>query len=99
MGEKPNKMFPDYKTPPVAEVVCGIQFRPIKGLGGPYLGALWEKFKPAYPLTKDVDPLVPAIESYEEVSSPEMASFENVFGLTRTWFETKDGNGLIQVQR
>ena len=39
------------------------------------------------------------IESFIEAPAREMASFEEIFGLTRTWFETSDGNGLIQVQR
>lgn len=99
MSEETNKGLPDYEAPPVAEVVCGIQFRPIKGLTGPSLGALWEKFKPNYPIVKEAEPLMPVIESYEEVPSREMASFENVFGFFRTWFETKDGDGLIQIQR
>lgn len=99
MGEETNNNLPDYEAPPVAEVVCGIQFKPIKGLAGPYLGALWEKYKPEYPIVKEVEPIVPVIESYEETPSREMASFEGIFGLLRTWFETKAGDGLIQVQR
>jgi hypothetical protein len=88
MSEKTDKIFPDYEKPPVAEVVSGIQFKPIKGLTGLYLGLLWEKFKPDYLLVKEVAPLAPAIESFDEAPAREMALFKDIFGLTRTWFET-----------
>ena len=94
-----KKPFPEYKNPPVVEVVSGLQFKPIKSLTGPYLGILWEKFKSEYPRIKEAAPLVPAIESFDEAPAREMASFQELFGSTRTWFETNDGNGLIQVQR
>ena len=96
MSKKP---FPDYEKPPVVEVVSGIQFKPINKLAGPYLGMLWEKFKTSYPVIKEAAPLMPAIESFDDAPRREMASFPDLFGLTRTWFETNDGNGLIQIQR
>lgn len=46
MAETSSKTLPDYDRPPVIEVVSGIMFQPIKALAGPYLGVLWEKFKP-----------------------------------------------------
>jgi uncharacterized protein (TIGR04255 family) len=99
MSQTTNRLLPDYEKPPVIEVVSGIQFKPVKGLTGPYLGTLWEKFKPDYPRVKEVAPLAPVIELFDDTPGREMVSFENLFGLTRTWFETNDGNGLIQVQR
>jgi uncharacterized protein (TIGR04255 family) len=99
MSEITNRLLPDYEKPPVIEVVSGIQFKPIKNLTGPFLGILWEKFKADYPRIKEVAPLAPVVESFDEEPVREMASFENLFSLTRTWFETRDGNGLIQVQR
>ncbi len=94
-----NKLLPDYEKPPVIEVVSGIQFNSIKNLTGPYLGLLWEKFKADYPRSKEVAPLVPAIEVFDEIPSREMAVFPDFLGLSRTWFETNDGNRLIQVQK
>jgi uncharacterized protein (TIGR04255 family) len=99
MMDMSKKPFPDYEKPPVVEVVSGIQFKPINKLAGPYLGMLWEKFKTNYPVIKEAAPLMPAIESFDVAPTSEMASFQDFFGLTRTWFETNDGNGLIQIQR
>jgi uncharacterized protein (TIGR04255 family) len=93
-----NNKLPDYEKPPVAEVVTGIQFKPIKGLTGAYIGVLWEKFKPEYPRLQEVAPLAPVIEGFDETPAREMLSFGD-FSPSRSWFETASGNGLIQVQR
>jgi uncharacterized protein (TIGR04255 family) len=99
MKGEPNSVLPDYEKPPVIEVVCGILFEPIKGLTAPYIGVLWEKFKSEYPRCKEVAPLVPVIERFDEARPPDDLAFGEIFSLPRTWFETSDGNGLIQVQR
>jgi uncharacterized protein (TIGR04255 family) len=99
MMDTPKKPLPDYEKPPVVEVVSGIQFKPIKKLAGPYLGILWQKFKDDYPVIKEAAPLMPVIEPFGNAPEREMASFPDILGLTRTWFETKDGNGLVQIQR
>lgn len=100
MNDSSNKNLPDYEKPPVIEVVSGIMFKPIKTVTGPYLGVLWDKFKLQYPRSKEVAPLAPVIEQFDEAQAPrEMALFEDLFSVSRTWFETIDGNGLIQVQR
>jgi hypothetical protein len=66
MKAESNGVLPDYEKPPVIEVVCGILFEPIKGLTAPYIGVLWEKFKSEYPRCKEVAPLVPVIERFDE---------------------------------
>jgi uncharacterized protein (TIGR04255 family) len=101
--EKSNKVLPDYEKPPVIEVVAGITFQPIKALTGPYLGVLWEKFKPDYKGIREVAPLLPVIERFDEGRPEETLPFGDGIGDiisgSRTWFETTDGNALIQVQR
>jgi uncharacterized protein (TIGR04255 family) len=99
MAPQLEKMLPDFEKPPVTEVVCGVQFAPIASLSIPYLGILWEKFKLAYPKAREVAPLMPVIERFDD-SLPEATDpFGGVFPAPRVWFETGDGNGLIQVQR
>jgi len=99
MADTSSKTLPDYDKPPVIEVVSGIMFQPIKALAGPYLGVLWEKFKPDYQELKEVAPLIPIIERFDEAPPEEAFPFRDVISLSRTWFETSDGNRLIQVQR
>jgi uncharacterized protein (TIGR04255 family) len=99
MKAESNNILPDYEKPPVIEVVCGILFEPIKALTAPYIGVLWEKFKSEYPRCKEVAPLVPVIERFDDAGALDQASLGEIFSLPRAWFETSDGNGLIQVQR
>lgn len=99
MTNKPGKLLPDYEKPPVIEVVSGIMFEPLKSLAAPYLGILWQKFKSKYPRCKEVAPLLPVIERFDEAASVEGFPFGEGLPMPRTWFETADGNGLIQVQR
>lgn len=76
-----NKRLPKFDNPPVAEVLAGIQFQPLKGLSSSIVGALWEKFKPDYSRVKQVAPLPPMIETFKETSrgpTREMISFDDV---------------------
>jgi len=93
-----EKEFPDYENPPVIEVVCGIQFKPINALLSPYLGLLWEKYKSEYPKCSEVAPLDPLIERFDEPLQM-ILELANVPPLPRIWFIQSKGNGIIQVQR
>ena len=99
MATIPDKAFPDYDSPPVNEVVCGIQFHPLKAMTLPYVGLLWQKFRSRYPNCREVAPLVPAIERFDEQPVENLNPFGDTFPTPRIWFETGDGNGLIKVQR
>jgi uncharacterized protein (TIGR04255 family) len=60
---------------------------------------LWNKFKPNYANSREAPPLFPVIEQFDEDSPKEKFPFGDEFPSPRVWFETADGNGLIQVQR
>jgi len=87
--------LPEYKNPPVNEVVCGIFFETIKQLLVPHFGLLWEKFRPEYPHCRHVDPLMPIIES---PSGSRLDTRISEVPLPRIWFLHDDGR-IIQVQR
>jgi len=93
-----RKGLPDYEMPPVIEVVCGILFEPIKALLGPHLGLLWEKYKPEYPICREVPPLTPVIENFNE-PRPVDIHLSGVPPLPRIWFVHRENNGIIQIQR
>jgi len=95
-----ENLLPDYDEPPVIEVVCGVHFQRIDSLIAPYLGLLWEKIRKEFPLCKEVAPLAPVIERFgaNDQSTAELA-IPDILSLSRIWFESQDGNGLIQVQR
>ena len=90
--------LPDFKKPPVTEVVCGVLFQEIPGFLAPYLGLLWDKFKADYPQCQEVAPLVPAIERFER-QEPSGPRITDIPPMARTWFVHEKGNGIIQVQR
>jgi uncharacterized protein (TIGR04255 family) len=91
--------LPEYDNPPVNEVVCGILFKRIDALLNPYLGILWEQYKPEYSECLEVVPLIPVIESFDTPSPPEPQLDLEAPLLPRTWFVHANGNGVIQVQR
>jgi uncharacterized protein (TIGR04255 family) len=89
--------MPEFRRPPVAEVVCGLTFKPLQMLLVPHIGLLWSKFRADYPSCKEVDALVPVVESFKEEDEQQM-NF-SLPALPRVWFISKDNNGIIQVQR
>jgi len=92
--------LPDYENPPLIEVVCGVLFRPIKGLLAPHLGLLWQKYSPPYSGCQEVAPLAPLREQLEgEGAKPAELEFGEVPPLPRVWFVHEKGRGVIQVQR
>ncbi len=87
--------LPIYENPPVNEVVCGILFTRLDELLTPYLGLLWEKYKPEYSKCQEVAPIMPIIESFDQRASQEV----EMLPLPRTWFVHDNERGIIQIQR
>lgn len=98
MADIINKHLPDFEKPPVIEVVCGLQFVPIRDLIVPYFGVLWDKFKANYPNCREVAPLMPVIERFGAAALKNSIPSAIEFLQPRVWFESGDGNRLIQVQ-
>jgi len=90
--------LPDYDNPPVDEVVCGILFAELGKVCVPHFGQLWEVYRPEYSICKDVTPLLPTVERFDETPSAEV-SFSEVPPLPRVWFIHSDDTKIIQVQR
>lgn len=92
-------LVPKYQKPPVVELVCGILFRRFDGFLVPHYGTLWERFREEYPLIKEMPPIAPAIEKFEESAGGPPGSDELPLFLPRIWFQSQDDTGLIQVQQ
>jgi len=91
--------LPKYGKPPVVELVCGILFESLSKFLAPHMGLLWEVFKTEYPNIRQMMPLAPLIEGFD-ATPRSVGPLSDDFPLhPRVWFETKDGTGLIQVQR
>jgi uncharacterized protein (TIGR04255 family) len=93
----PITPLPVYEKPPINEVVCGILFDRIDKLLSPYLGMLWERYKPEYPKCQEAAPLAPTIENFDQ--SLDEAQYINILPIPRTWFVHVDESKIIQIQR
>ncbi|WP_324779905.1 TIGR04255 family protein [Thiobacillus sedimenti] len=91
--------LPDFRDPPLNEVVLGVQFSPVKGYQQIYAGEVRNLFKSEYPQVQEQPPLPPEFEAFG-LSSPS-AKINLVTGAThdRFWFLTPLGDELIQFQQ
>lgn len=95
--ERPADL-PDFETPPLREVVVGVQFEPLRGLRQALLGDYWQHVREEFPTTQDRPPLESALEI---AGGPRQQTLEVQFGTpppTLCWFESSGGDHLIQVQ-
>lgn len=88
--------LPDYESPPIDEVVVGIQFGRLQ-LTGSHIGLFWSCVRDKLPIASEHPPLEPRLENF---STPTVAQFPLIFGLPRLryWLATEDGTELLQLQ-
>ena len=91
--------LPDFKDPPVDEVVLGVQFEPPVGYTSVYAGKIWDLFRDEFPIVNEVPRLEPQFEVFGGNPTP---GFQFSFGAgplrSRLWFISADENHLLQVQ-
>ena len=93
MDDDIRQELPEYRHPPVIEVVCGLRFRRLDRLLASHLGSFWDKIRLQYPRSEE-HPLLPvAVENIEELK------LRSIPELPRIWFVSSDNVQLIQVQR
>jgi len=84
-----SKPLPDYKNPPVTEVVCGLVFNKIDAFRAPHLGLFWQKVREEFPTCQHAQPL-----GFPSEPSGLMSEWP----LPRVWFIDEGKNKLIQLQ-
>lgn len=92
--------LPEFESPPITEVVMGIQFDPLTiGLSG--LVSLWqENFKSRYPHIEEHPPLPSSLETFGKVPTPNQ-TFQLEFvqkPQVRFWFLNEQRTELLQIQ-
>jgi len=96
--EKAGRPLPDYQSPPVIEVVYGVQFEPL-GLQCPTIGLFWQTVRQEYPSFVENPPLAPIIERFDPDKRTETRiELTARPPLPRLWFIDRTENWLIQVQ-
>jgi uncharacterized protein (TIGR04255 family) len=98
MTTQNDKPIHHFESPPVTEVVCGVQFKHLNSLVVAQFGQLWERFKvDGYTQSQDQGPLLPVIERF--AGPPVEPKFSGDTLLPRVWFLHESRKGIIQVQR
>lgn len=86
----------DYRRPPIAESVIGIEFDPIPGLGIIALAELHKRWSDDFPIPHEVDALPP---SRPAAQGPGVGIFLGEGPGSRLWSISADQHLLVQVQR
>lgn len=91
--------LPDFRTPPLNEVVLGVQFAPPKGYQQIHAGEVWNLFRAGFPRVEEHPPLPPAFETFGLPSKGVRVGIVTGATHDRFWFLRPDGDELIQFQQ
>ncbi|MEH2468977.1 uncharacterized protein (TIGR04255 family) [Nitrobacteraceae bacterium AZCC 2161] len=94
--------LPEFKNPPLTEVVLGAQFDVIPGFQTPHLGLIWQHFRKSFPNIEEHPPLSPVFETFG--SNPQFTpgiGFQLLTGAEapRVFFVNESRSELLQVQK
>lgn len=87
--KKKSEALPDYESPPVNEVVCGVTFDPLAAIKIPHYGLFWESVRKTFPLCEHALPLNRGKET----------PFLEDLPLPRVWLVNDSQNSLLQLQK
>ncbi len=93
--------LPDYRKPPLNEVVLGVQFAPARGYQQIRAGEVWNLYKTEFPLVEEMPPIPPMFETFGLSRPGAMINFGIVSGAMhdRFWFLSPQKSELIQFQQ
>lgn len=91
--------LPEFRNPPLTEVVVGIQFTPARGYQQILAGEVWALFRDKFPHAEELPPLPPMFETFGRPQAQHI-NFGIVSGAThdRFWFLSETKDELIQFQ-
>lgn len=91
--------LPDFESPPLSEVVIGIQFNPPRGYQQINACGVWEMFSDEFPRVEEREPLAPAFETFGLPARGAQLNLKSGPTHDRFWFMRPDGYELIQFQQ
>lgn len=91
--------LPDFRSPPLNEVVLGVQFNPPHGYQQIYAGAVWNLYRKEFPNVEEQPPLPPTFETFGLPSKGMQLGLTTGATHDRFWFLRPDGDELIQFQQ
>lgn len=89
--------LPSFENPPVIEVACGVQFRPVEALRGMRRHALYDNWRQRFPQVSEQPPIPPLLEA-SSFGSPSVQMMLNPQDV-RHWFLDDAGCNLVQLQQ
>jgi uncharacterized protein (TIGR04255 family) len=95
--------LPDFKSPPVTEVVLSVQFAALPLFRSVHAGLYWNEIRDEYPIVSEQVPISAVFETFG--GAPKLPgiqgwSFQGQVPLPlRHWFETANGEHLVQLQQ
>lgn len=92
--------LPDFRNPPLSEVVIGVQFNRIPGYQHIYAAEIWDLFRDEYPEVVEQPPIQPQFETFGLPYQATQPPFMFMSGPIRNryWFKRTDDTELIQFQ-
>ena len=87
-----------FERPPVVEVACGVLFGSLPALRAAHVGVFWGLIREEFPIVDEAPLLSPVVETSDPSSAFE-TEISLIPPLPRTWFQTREGHGLVQLQR
>ncbi len=94
--------LPEYKRPPVIEVVLSVQFDKLESMHTAQLGCVWQTFRKRLPKTEEQPPLEPVFETFgmqRDVRGGVRFEIMASPPIPRLWFVNHSGTDLVQVQQ
>jgi len=93
--------LPDFKDPPLQEVVLGVQFNAPADYRQILAGEVWNLFREDYPESQEMAPLMPTFETFgfPSMNAPPFRLLEGGIEHNRYWFMTETGDELLQFQQ
>ena len=92
--------LPDFKAPPLNEVIVGVQFAPATGYQQARVGEVWSLFREDFPSVQELPPLPPTFETF---GLPQGGMLNlNVMSMpthSRYWFLSSYQDELLQFQQ
>jgi uncharacterized protein (TIGR04255 family) len=93
----------DFDSPPVTEVVLGVQFNSLERFSSPHLGIIWSEFKEDFPIIEEHPYLPPAFETFGAPAAFMIPSVNFQImtrpEMPRVHFLNQQKTELLQVQR
>jgi uncharacterized protein (TIGR04255 family) len=94
--------LPNFESPPLNEVVLGVQFTPATGYQQVRVGEIWTLFREDFPSVQEMAPLPPTFETFGLPAGGRARAQINLRSMpahTRYWFISPNEEELLQFQQ